>query len=106
MKKALIGFLVFWVGFNLMYNKANANDYNKAVIGHVITNADKIDHGKLMNAEMSKLAHQFTIQMVSIMQQHLPAVLDGAMADMRLKLDSEYKCALLDDTKIADKECQ
>lgn len=95
--------LVVLVGMN---STANSNEYGKAVIGHVITNADKIDHSKLMEAELEKLAHQFSIEMVGVMQEYLPAILDGVMADMRLKYDSKYKCELLKDTKIADKECQ
>jgi len=42
---------------------------------------------------------------VSIMQEYLPSIIDGAMADLRLKLDAKQKCLLLKDTKIADKEC-
>lgn len=102
MRKVII-LLVVLVG---MSSVASANDYGKAVIGHVITNHDKIDHSKLMEAELEKLAHQMSIQVIGIMQQHLPQILDGAMTDLRLKYDSKYKCALLKDTKIADKECE
>ena len=106
MKKVIIGFIVFWVGFNLLYNKVNAGEYEQAVLGHVITNSSEIDKNALLEAEIEKIGHQFALEMVTVMQQYLPAIIDGAMADLRLKLDSKYKCSLLKDTKIADKECQ
>jgi len=81
-------------------------DYTKAVIGHVITNSSEIDEKKLLEQEMSKLGHQYAIQMLAIMQQYLPSIIDSAMAEMRMNLDKQYKCKLLTDTKIADKECQ
>jgi len=76
------------------------------VIGHVITNSSEIDEKKLLEQEMSKLGHQYAIQMLAIMQQYLPSIIDSAMAEMRMNLDKQYKCKLLTDTKIADKECQ
>jgi hypothetical protein len=106
MKKVIIGFIAFWLSFNLLYNHANAGEYEQAVIGHVITNSSEIDKNALLEAEIEKIGHQFALEMVTVMQQYLPAIIDGAMADLRLKLDSKYKCSLLEDTKIADKECQ
>jgi hypothetical protein len=96
----------------LMYGVKTANageEYNKAVLGHVIqstVNGTNVDVSKLMEGELQKLAHQFAIESISILQVYLPAILDGVAADMRLKADSEYKCALLKGSKIEDKECQ
>jgi hypothetical protein len=106
MKKVIIGLLVFWVGFNLTYNHVNAGEYDKAVLGHVITNSSEIDKEKLFEAELARIGHKYALEMVSIMQQYLPSIIDGAMADLRLKLDEQHKCLLLKDTKIADKQCQ
>lgn len=86
-------------------SNAKANDYNTAVIGHVITNANEIDKQALLESEMAKIGHKYALEMVSIMQEYLPSIIDGAMADLRLKLDAKHKCLLLKDTKIADKEC-
>lgn len=86
-------------------SNAKANDYNTAVIGHVITNAGEIDKEALLESEMAKIGHKYALEMVSIMQEYLPSIIDGAMADLRLKLDAKHKCLLLKDTKIADKEC-
>ena len=92
------------------FNTANAGeDYNKAVIGHVIqskVNGTNVDVSKLMEGELEKLAHQFAIESITILQAYLPAILDGVAADLRLKADKEYKCALLEGSKIEDKECQ
>jgi len=106
MKKVIIGLLVFWVGFNLAYNHVNAGEYDKAVLGNVITNSSEIDKEKLFEAELARIGHQYALEMVSIMQIYLPSIIEGAMADLRLKLDEQHKCLLLKDTKIADKQCQ
>ena len=45
--------------------QAKANDYNTAVIGHVIQNHKDIDHSKLLEAELSKMMHSVSIEMVS-----------------------------------------
>ena len=54
---------------------------------------------------MHKLANQFSLEMVDVLEKHLPNILESMAADLRLKADSKYKCELLKDTKIADKEC-
>ena len=88
------------------FNTANAGEqYNKAVLGHVIqskVNGTNVDASKLMESEMQKLAHQFAIESITILQAYLPAILDGIAADLRLKADKEYKCKLLENTKIKD----
>jgi flagellar biosynthesis protein FliP len=83
----------------------SGEEYNKAVLGHVIqsqVNGNNVDMQKLMEQEMQKLAHQFVLQSVSIMQQYLPTILDNAMTEMRLKADREYKCQLLKGSNIED----
>jgi len=99
----LIANAFIWGAF--LPSNVKANDYNTAVIGHVITNANEIDKQALLESEMAKIGHKYALEMVSIMQEYLPSIIDGAMADLRLKLDAKHKCLLLKDTKIADKEC-
>ena len=107
MKKFVITIiLVNGLIWGLLSNiQAKANDYTTAVIGHVIQNHKEIDHSKLLEAEMSKMAHLFSLQMVSILQQHLPYIMDGVMTELKLELDKTHKCLLLKDTKIGDKDC-
>lgn len=100
MKKFVMTVLILngllWFGLS---NIAKANDYNTAVIGHVVSETIKgtdIDHTALLEAEVSKLAHQFALQMTFVMQQHLPQILEGLAADIRLKADNKYKCSLLE----------
>ena len=78
------------------------SDYNKAVAAHVLTN--KVDTS-VLEAEMSKLAYNFSLEMVSILEKNLPNILESLAAQIRQEADSEYKCSLLKDTKIKDKEC-
>ena len=71
------------------------------MIGHVVSETIKgtdIDHSALLEAEMSKIAHQFAIQMTFVMQKHLPQILESLAADIRLQADKEYKCSLMEDT--------
>ena len=112
MKKYLITLTIIlatlWFGLTSFMNSAMANDYNKAVIGHVIqstVNGTNVDVSKLMESELEKITHQFALESIQIIQAYLPAILDGIMADMRLKADKEYKCALLEGSKIED-DCE
>ena len=61
-----------------------------------------VDVNALMSYELERLAHKYSIEMVSILQAYLPAILDGVMSDLRLQADKKYKCALLEGTKIED----
>jgi len=112
MKKYLITLTIImailWFSLTSFMNSAMANDYNKAVIGHIIqskVNGIDVDTQKLLEYEMSKLGHQFALESIQIIQAYLPAILDGILAEMRLKADSEYKCSLLKGSQIEDKEC-
>jgi len=89
-----LGYFLFWGA-----NTAGANEYNKAVIGHVIkekVTGGNIDTSQLMEQELQKLAHQYVLQTITIMQHYLPSILDGIAADLRMKADEEYKCKLLE----------
>ena len=86
---------------------AKADDYNTAVIAHVIkekVSGNGVDTS-VLEAEMQKLAYNFALQMTDILEKNLPVILESLAAELRQNADSEYKCKLLEDTKIADKEC-
>ena len=108
MKKFIITVLIInGLIWGLLSNiQAKANDYATTVIGHVIQNHKEIDHSKLLEAEMSKLMHSVSIEMVSILQKHLPYIMDNVMTELRLELDKTHKCLLLKDSKIKDKDCE
>ena len=86
---------------------AKADDYNTAVVAHVIkeeVSGDGVDTS-VLEAEMQKLAYNFALQMTDVLEKNLPVILESLAAQLRQNADSEYKCKLLEDTKIADKEC-
>ena len=86
---------------------AKADDYNTAVVADVIkekVSGDGVDTS-VLEAEMQKLAYNFALQMTDILEKNLPVILESLAAELRQNADSEYKCKLLEDTKIADKEC-
>ena len=109
MKKFLIYITILAIsvyGFlTCTMNSLKANEYNTAVIGHVITQkvtGQPIDTSKLMEQELARAAHLFAIDSINILQKYLPAILDKMAADLRLEADKNYKCSLLKDTKIQD----
>ena len=88
-------------------SQAKADDYDTAVIGHVIKeniSGNGVDMS-VLESEMQKLAYQFALQMTDVLEKNLPVILESLAAQLRLNADSKYKCSLLEDTKIADKEC-
>ena len=62
-----------------------------------------MDHSEVLSDDLARIAHMYTIDMLISVQKHLPYILEGAIADMRLKADTEYKCKLQGDSK--NKEC-
>ena len=88
-------------------SQAKADDYNTAVIAHVIKEkvaGNGVDMS-VLESEMQKLAYNFALQMTDVLEKNLPAILESLAAELRQNADSKYKCSLLEDTKIADKEC-
>ena len=88
-------------------SQAKADDYNTAVIAHVIkekVSGNGVDMS-VLESEMQKLAYNFALQMTDILEKNLPVILESLAAELRQNADSKYKCSLLEDTKIADKEC-
>ena len=88
-------------------SQAKADDYNTAVVAHVIkekVSGNGVDMS-VLESEMQKLAYNFALQMTDVLEKNLPAILESLAAELRQNADSKYKCSLLEDTKIADKEC-
>ena len=107
MKKLILILAIVWFGLNAFAKSVQANDYNTAVVAHIIKekiSGNNVDTS-VLEAEMHKLAYQFSLEMVDIIEKHLPMILEGLASEIRGNADSAYKCSLLKDTKIADKEC-
>jgi hypothetical protein len=107
MKKILVLLAILWFGLNAFAKSVQANDYNTAVLGHVVketVSGSGVDTS-VLEAEMQKLAYNFALQMTDVLEKNLPVILESLAAELRMNADSKYKCALLKDTKIADKEC-
>ena len=107
MKKLILILAVLWFGLNAFAKSVQADEYNKAVIAHVIKeniSGNGVDMS-VLEAEMNKLAYNFALEMTSVLEKHLPSILESIAAELRMNADSKYKCSLSKDTKIADKEC-
>ena len=107
MKKLLVILAILWFGLNAFAKSVQANDSTEALVAHVITQkiqGNNVDTS-VLEAELSRLAYNMSLEMVSILEDHLPYILEGIAQEIRMKSDSAYKCSLLKDTNIADKEC-
>ena len=97
--------LALWFGLTSLSNVANANDYNKAVIAHVIkenVSGNGVDHTALMEQELNRIVYAMINEFSGVLQEHLPNILDSLASEIRQKNDKEFKCALL---KCSNNEC-
>ena len=106
MKKLILILAVLWFGLNAFSNSVKAGEYETAVAGHVITNHKIIDQSEVLKNEMQKLAYVMMLQMADTLEKTMPYIIDEITAQLRQESDQLYKCSLLKDTKVADKECQ
>jgi len=100
MRRSIFAFylILFYIWSFSIFNAVKADTYNKAVIGHVISETIKgtdIDTSYIMEQELKKLAHKFVIDSIYIIQAYLPEILDGVVTDLKLKTDQKYKEVLL-----------
>ena len=97
--------LVLWFGLTSLSNIANAGEYNKAVIAHVLkenVSGNGVDHTALMEQELHRIVYAMINEFSGVLQEHLPNILDSLASEIRQKNDKEFKCALLKGT---DYEC-
>ena len=107
MKKLILILAVLWFGLNAFAKSVQADDYNTAVVAHVIKeniSGNGVDMS-VLEAEMQKLAYNFALQMTDVLEKNLPVILESLAAEIRMNADSKYKCSLLKGSKIEDKEC-
>ena len=93
MKKLILLLIVLWFGLNAFAKSVQADDYNTAVVAHVIKeniSGNGVDMS-VLEAEMSKLAYQFSLEMTSVIEKHLPNILESIAAELRMKADEMYK---------------
>ena len=62
------------------------------------SNSEEVDASKVMEVELERLAHRYSIEVIGIMQEFLPAILDKIASDLRQEADKKYKCKLLEDS--------
>ena len=107
MKKLILILAILWFGLNAFAKSVQADDYNTAVVAHVIKeniSGNGVDMS-VLESEMQKLAYNFALQMTDVLEKNLPVILESLAAEIRMNADSKYKCSLLKGSKIEDKEC-
>ena len=93
MKKLILILAVLWLGLNAFAKSVQADDYNKAVVAHVIKeniSGNGVDMS-VLEAEMAKLAYQFSLEMTDVIEKHLPSILESLSNELRMKADEMYK---------------
>ena len=93
MKKLILILAILWFGLNAFAKSVQADDYNTAVVAHVIKeniSGNGVDMS-VLEAEMAKLAYQFSLEMTSVIEKHLPNILESIAAELRMKADEMYK---------------
>ena len=45
----------------------------------------------VLEAEMAKIAYQFSLEMTSVLEKHLPNILESIANELRMKADEKYK---------------
>jgi len=94
---------LLWFGLSSV---AKADEKTTAIIGHVITQAiqgNEMDHTEVFTNELNNLIHTFSVDMIDIIMEHMPNILDSISAELRQEADKKYKCSLQGDYK--NKEC-
>jgi len=74
-------------------SQAKADDYNTAVVAHVIKeniSGNGVDMS-VLEAEMAKLAYKFSLEMTSVFEKHLPSILESIAKELQMKADEMYK---------------
>ena len=93
MKKLIFLLAILWLGLTAFSNSVKADEYNKAVVAHVIKeniSGNGVDMS-VLEAEMAKLAYQFSLEMTSVIEKHLPSILESISNELRMKADEMYK---------------
>ena len=93
MKKLILILTVLWLGLNAFAKSVQADDYNKAVVAHVIKeniSGSGVDMS-VLEAEVAKIAYKFSLEMTSVLEKHLPSILESIANELRMKADEKYK---------------
>ena len=107
-KYILIIIMLSWGYVFFSFTSAFASDMNEAIAGHVIkqqVQGNPVDSSALFEAEMQRVAHNYSLEMISVLQKYLPSMLDSISAELRAKADKNYKCELQSD-KYKNKDCK
>ena len=76
-----------------IFNVAKADDYNTAVLSHVIKEniSGSIDNDAVLKAELDRAAYTFAITALSILEKQLPQILEGVQRDLEIMVEEKYK---------------
>ena len=108
MKIIIILCSILFVSCTFKIKNAEANDYNTATGAFIITETLKgtdMNYNEILNSETQRLIHGMSLDIIDVMFDNLPNILDSISADMRSKADKNYKCSL-QSNDYKNKECK
>ena len=66
------------------------------------SHSEQIDVTEILKVELKRLSHKHTLEVIEVMKEYLPAILEQVAHDLRYDADQEFKCSILEDTAIKD----
>ena len=89
MKKLILILAVLWLGLSAFANSVKANDSTQATVAHIITQkiqGNNVDTS-VLEAEMSKLAYQFSLEMTDVIEKHLPNIVIDSAGNLEVSVN-------------------
>lgn len=66
------------------------------------SHAEQVDVTEILKVELKRLSHKHTLEVIEVMKEYLPAILEQVAHDLRYDADQKFKCSILEDTAIKD----
>ena len=66
------------------------------------SHAEQVDVTEILKVELKRLSHKHSLEVIEVMKEYLPAILEQVANDLRYDADQKFKCSILEDTAIKD----
>lgn len=64
--------------------------------------SEQVDVTEVLKVELKRLTHKHSLEIIEVMKEYLPAILEQVAQELRYDADQKFKCSLLEDTAIKD----
>ena len=66
------------------------------------SHSEQVDVTEILKVELKRLTHKHSLEIIEVMKEYLPAILEQVAQELRYDADQKFKCSLLKDTAIKD----